>query len=87
MSQNKVLVIDDDFSTRKSLIYILKQYGYEAIEAGNGKEGISKAKLEKPQLVLVDTVMPDIDGNQVCKEIKKISKDIKVIVFTTTAPN
>ena len=78
----KVLVIDDDFATRKSFDYILKTYECDVLEAAEGKDGIAKAKSEKPQLVLVDTILPDMDGNEVCRQIKDADAAIKVVVFT-----
>lgn len=79
----KILVIDDDIGARKTLYYSLSKYGYKVIEAAGGKEGIDKAQKERPDLVLVDTLMPDMNGNEVCRQIKGTKGlNTKIIVFT-----
>jgi sigma-B regulation protein RsbU (phosphoserine phosphatase) len=66
----KVLVIDDDIVMQRILKNILQGQGYEVIVAQNGTEGISLAQKYHPALVLCDWMMPDIDGLEVCRQIK-----------------
>lgn len=78
-----ILIVDDDVGARKILFKILTVKGYKVIEAANGKEALDKALEEKPDLVLLDTRLPDINGNEVCRKIKKIKGlSTKVIVYT-----
>jgi len=66
----KVLIVDDDENL--SVIYetALQNSGLETVCALNGKSGIDKAKSEKPNLILLDQVLPDISGNEVLKTLK-----------------
>ena len=66
----KVLVIDDDIVMQRILKNILQGQGYEVIVAQNGTEGVSLAQKHHPALVLCDWMMPDIDGLDVCRQIK-----------------
>ena len=58
----RVLVVDDDASIRKLIIAALKRYGYEFSEAGNGKEALSLMRSEKPDVVVLDLMMPIASG-------------------------
>ena len=79
----KILLVDDETNIRTSLADILEKLGYEVIQAANGQEAIEKARRQNPDLVLLDTKMPDMDGFEVCRQIKKIEGlTIKVIIYT-----
>ena len=79
----KILLADDEASIRTSLADILEECGYVIIQAANGQEAIEKARREKPDLVLLDTVMPGIDGIEVCHQIKQVELlPCKVIIYT-----
>jgi len=60
-----ILVIDDDIVSRNMLKSTLTQAGYSVLLAGNGQEGIEKASLEHPGLILLDIMMPGMDGGEV----------------------
>ena len=80
----KILIIDDSPTVLDILHDKFRKEGYEVIRAENGEDGIKKAKSEKPDLVIADTLLPGIDGYEVCRKLKE-SKDtaaIKVIVIT-----
>ena len=81
---NKILLLaDDDINTRTSLADILEECGYVIIQAANGQEAIEKARREKPDLVLLDTVMPGLSGIEVCRQIKQVEQlPCKVIIYT-----
>ncbi len=68
--RNKILVVDDDEPMRRGIVRLLRSEGYEIIEGTNGTECISLAKQHKPDLVLLDVNMPDMDGREVCKILK-----------------
>lgn len=79
----KILIVDDETHARMALNNVLEEYGYETVAAANGKEAIDKARKEKPDVVLLDTRLPDMDGNKVCRQIKKIKGlAVKVVVYT-----
>ncbi len=78
-----ILIVDDDANARTTLADILAEYGYKIVEASVGKEVLGKVQRVKPDIVVLDTRLPDIDGNEVCRQIKKIKGLItKVIVYT-----
>jgi two-component system response regulator AtoC len=79
---NKILVIDDDESIRKTLSGYLKKLNYEVYSASNGLEGIETAKKEIPDLVITDIKMPEADGFEVLKRVKEIDSHIHVIMIT-----
>jgi len=70
MSNKKILIIEDDKFIRDLISTKLAQENYEVLEAKSGKEGIQKIKKEKPDLVLLDLILPEIDGFEVLARIK-----------------
>lgn len=78
----KILVIDDDQSIRKTLTSYLKKHGYEVLSAENGTTGIEIVKSELPDLVITDIRMPGADGFEVLKNVKEIDPHIHVIIIT-----
>jgi DNA-binding response OmpR family regulator len=66
----KVLVIDDDIAITELMGMLLKTHGFEAITTNSGAEGIRLAEEKKPNIILLDLMMPDVDGWQVCKAIR-----------------
>lgn len=81
----KVLIIDDSKLITHFGKDILSGKGYEVITAGDGVAGIENAQKEKPDVILLDVVMPGIDGYEVCRRLKADSdtKDIAIIMFTS----
>jgi CheY-like chemotaxis protein len=70
MSQKKVLIIDDEFPVRYLVEHQLKRNGYEAISAKDGPTGIQVAQAHKPDLIVLDIMMPKMNGFEVCEEIR-----------------
>lgn len=83
----KVLVVDDDESTRKFLSAALEENGYEAIAAENGREGMEKIQSESPDLVLLDVMMPKKTGFVLIKQLRRDEKykNLPVIMLTGVA--
>lgn len=79
MDKRKILVVEDEYSINDGLTFALRKEGYEVRSAFNGKEALELFKEFKPELVLLDLMLPDIDGFDVCKEI---SKSTYVIMLT-----
>lgn len=80
-----VLVVDDDSLVRRSLVTILQQSGYSALEASNGKEGYEKATTEDVNLVVTDLNMPEMTGIEMTEKLRKSpkGKNLKIIILTT----
>ncbi|MCS7186309.1 MAG: response regulator [Armatimonadetes bacterium] len=78
----KVLIADDALFTRKVLREILEAEGCEVIEATNGQEAVSKFQTERPDLVLLDVSMPEMDGLATLHAIKEIDSNAKVIMVS-----
>ena len=85
MPLKKILVVDDSPTDRQFLLEGLSKLGYQVVLAENGEEALDKAKAEKPDLVLMDIVMPGMNGFQATRSIAKddATKHIPVIVCTT----
>ena len=77
----KILIVEDEANIRELLRLYLEREGYTVIEAENGVEGIKQWKSEKPDMILLDVMMPVMDGWTVCKEIRAES-DVPIIMIT-----
>lgn len=82
MAKKRIMVVDDSRSIVRAVELLLEAEGFEVIPAFNGKECLEKLEKEKPDLILLDIMMPGIDGREVCKRIKKVNKDVKVMFLT-----
>jgi len=84
---HKILIIDDDPDIREALTIILDSQGYEVETAKYGVEGLAKIKARKPDLVILDLIMPGMGGFEVFKELKRPNKpewhDIRILVLTS----
>ena len=83
----KILVVDDEPNIIKLLESRLSHSGYDIITAVDGKTCLKKAKDEKPDLILLDIILPGLNGFEVCKHLKKDqeTKDIPIIMLTSLA--
>ena len=83
----RVLIVDDEQGIIKIVKMYLEHHHYEIITAGDGQEGLEKAKTEKPDLIILDLMLPKIDGYKVCGLLKKDTRyaKIPVILFTAKA--
>lgn len=80
----KILLVDDEQDILEIVSYNLSQEGYQVITASNGKEAILKAKKELPQLIILDVMMPEMDGIEACENIRKIPElESTIITFLT----
>jgi len=84
----KVLVVDDDVDVRKFVSKLIERAEYEAIEAKNGMEGMDKVREDKPDLIILDVLMPKQSGIRMYRELKTDEpfKDIPVIMLSAIAP-
>lgn len=85
MPIKKILVVDDSPTERHVLVDLLTKNGYQVITAESGEEGVEKAKKELPDLVLMDVVMPGLNGYQATRTLtrEESTKHIPIIVCTS----
>ncbi len=81
----KILLVDDEHDILEIVGYNLTQEGYKIVTASNGKEAIAVAKKELPQLIIMDVMMPEMDGMEACENIRKIPELANVIITFLTA--
>ncbi len=85
MAEGKILVVDDEEHIVELLKFNLENSGYKVITASNGNDAISLARETNPNLILLDLMLPGIDGLDVCKEIKKNSETNNIGIIMLTA--
>ncbi len=85
MTAKKILVVDDDPFILMSLEYLMQKNGYRVVVARNGKEALNLLQQELPDLVVLDIMMPDVDGFAICQFIKDTSSLRHIIVVFLSA--
>jgi len=83
--KEKILIVDDEKDIVKMLDYNLKKEGFRTLSANDGEDAIDLAHREHPDLIILDLMLPGIDGLEVCKALKKESKTAKVPIIMLTA--
>lgn len=81
----KILLVDDEQDILEIVGYNLTQEGYQIVTASNGKEAITVAKKELPQLIIMDVMMPEMDGIEACENIRKFPELQNTIITFLTA--
>jgi two-component system alkaline phosphatase synthesis response regulator PhoP len=89
MSKGKILVVDDEIYIVHILDFSLGMEGYEVVTALDGEQALEKLKSEKPDLIVLDIMMPKLDGYEVCKAVKAdpATKQIPVILLSAKGRN
>ena len=89
MSKGRILVVDDEIYIVHILDFSLGMEGYEVITALDGEQALEKLKTEKPDLIVLDIMMPKLDGYEVCKAIKSSpeTRHIPVILLSAKGRN
>lgn len=85
MAGEKILVVDDEPHIVQLITFNLEKNGYKVISANNGVDGLKMAKSELPQLVLLDLMLPELDGYDVCREIRRDNNISSMPVIMITA--
>jgi two-component system phosphate regulon response regulator PhoB len=80
----KILFVEDDISLQKSISYILEQEGFNVLCTRTGEEAVTLAKKESPDLILLDLILPGIDGFGVCELLKKDPQTEKIFIIMLT---
>ena len=81
MELGKIMVVDDDKNICELLRLYLEKEGYQVVIANDGKEAVELNEKEDPELILLDIMLPQLDGWQVCREIRKKSQ-VPIIMLT-----
>jgi DNA-binding response OmpR family regulator len=85
--REKILVVDDDPDILDALTMILESQGYQVVTARDGVEGLANLKAEKPDLMILDLLMPKMDGFAVCKELQDPRwakyRNIPILILTS----
>jgi two-component system alkaline phosphatase synthesis response regulator PhoP len=83
-TKKKILVIEDSRTVLALIKAKLEDLGFDVVTAENGKDGIDKAGRDNPDLAVIDTLLPDTDGFEVCRQIRSFanSEKMKIIVMT-----
>ena len=89
MAKGRILVVDDEIYIVHILDFSLGMEGYEVITALDGEQALEKARAEKPDLIVLDIMMPKLDGYETCKMLKAEAgtKDIPVILLSAKGRN
>ena len=82
MAKFKVLLVDDEPDFQRIMGVHIRGWGYDLITASSGKEGVAAVKDGKPDVVILDYVMPDMDGIKALRLIRKVDAKLPVIMFT-----
>ncbi len=77
----KILIIEDDPGTTRFLVYTLEQEGYKVLSVADGLEGLKKAQDEHPDLIILDVMLPGMDGYEVCHRLRQKSETLTVPVL------
>src|SRR5215472_8177839 len=78
----RILIIEDELPMRTALHDVLVTEGYRVLTASDGESGLRRAIEEKPELVLLDIMMPRLDGFQVCAELRRLSNPVPILMLT-----
>jgi len=79
---NSVLIVEDDPNIRETLAFNLKSAGLNVTTAADGRIGLEKAVTEKPDLILLDVMLPEMDGLAVCERVRRLDEVVRIIMIT-----
>jgi DNA-binding response OmpR family regulator len=85
MSRKRLLIVEDEKDMMEMLTFRLEAAGFEVIQAYDGQEGLDKAYSQNPDLILLDLMLPRVDGYKVCRELKSDVKYKKIPIAILTA--
>lgn len=85
MPKSRVLIVEDDRSLAEILEYNLRKSGYEVSRASDGGDGLDQAKLKLPDIILLDVMLPVIDGLEVCRRLRANPDTAKALIIMLTA--
>jgi DNA-binding response OmpR family regulator len=83
---SSILIIDDDAAVRRMVARVLSADGYEVHQATDGRDGIKRLQEVSPDLVITDIVMPDQEGFETIREIRRVAASLPIIVISGDTP-
>jgi two-component system alkaline phosphatase synthesis response regulator PhoP len=87
MSAKKILIVDDEVDLVETIRFLLEMEGYRVLVSGDGEDALNQARRENPHLIILDIMLPKLDGYKVCMELKsdKRYKQIPILMLTARA--
>lgn len=85
--KRKILIVEDDRDIRRTVELHLTSLGFEILTASDGKEGLEKAKISKPDLIILDLGLPHLPGEEICRELRKEEEYRQIPIIMVTAKN
>jgi DNA-binding response OmpR family regulator len=85
VSRKKILIIDDDAFIRRPLEFILREEGFAPVTAVDGEDGLAKIEGDRPDLIVLDVMMPGMDGFDVCRRVRNDPRFSSIPVILLTA--
>ncbi|MEZ6115264.1 MAG: response regulator [Pirellulaceae bacterium] len=87
MTATRILIIEDDQSLSDILVYNFRQAGYDVLCARDGAEGLDLARKRNPELILLDLMLPTMDGLEICRRLRQdsVTRDVMVVMLTAKA--
>jgi two-component system, OmpR family, phosphate regulon response regulator PhoB len=85
MSKCKVLVVEDDPAISEILVYNLERAGFDVFKSADGRDGLNQAKLRLPDLVILDVMLPVMDGMEVCRRLRATPENASATIIMLTA--
>src|SRR5437762_2615532 len=79
---SRILIIEDETPMRTALKDVIEAEGYRALTAADGESGLKRAMEEKPDLILLDIMMPKLDGYEVCAELRRLANPAPILMLT-----
>lgn len=87
MTKAKILVVEDDRALAEILVYNLEQQGFNVFQAFDGRAGLESAKLKKPDIIILDVMLPLIEGTDVCRQLRKTPETKAAGIIMLTCKN
>ncbi len=85
MAKRKILVVDDDLELQRLLRMMLELSGFEVITASSGVEALTKVRTERPDLILLDVMMPEMDGYETCRRLRRLPESAHIPIVMLSA--
>src|SRR5689334_25125438 len=82
MAKMKILVVEDEKDIQKLLRYNLEEEGYDPVVASDGESGVELFRREKPRVVVLDLMLPKVDGLEVCRLIRAENRTVPILMLT-----
>ena len=82
MNKKRILIVEDDLDISRTLELYLESEGFQVLISHEGREGLQKAKQEKPDLIVLDLMLPGLPGEELCRDLRKNELNMPIIMVT-----